>query len=196
MALKSVVVVASALGLAAFASAAEPTTQELLDQIKQLQTKVEHLEAKQNQTSADVAATVDKIVKDAEARSKVMSDMGGGITGNWHEGQFILASDDNRFVLRPGAYMQFRNTTSYNTAGDDSLENGFEIRRFKFSIEGNAFEPDLTYKFQYATGTSTGSPHPGQFAWTPALSSGVLRNLLQWGQWNSMVMMPQNLWSG
>src|SRR4051812_13432620 len=124
MSVRAVVLAAATLGITSAAIAAEPTTQELLDQIKQLQTKVERLEARQNQTNADVAATVDKIVKDAEARSKLMGDV-GGISGNWHEGQFILASDDNRFVLKPGAFFQFRNTTNYNTSGDDSLENGF-----------------------------------------------------------------------
>src|ERR1043166_3197095 len=52
------------------AQATEPTTQQLLDQIKQLQTKVEQLEQKQNKTNADVAATVDQILRDAEKRSQ------------------------------------------------------------------------------------------------------------------------------
>ena len=59
------VAVTAVFGLSAssLALAAEPTTQDLLDQIKQLQSKVEQLEARQNQTSADVAKTVDQIVK-------------------------------------------------------------------------------------------------------------------------------------
>ncbi|HEX2972057.1 MAG TPA: porin, partial [Tepidisphaeraceae bacterium] len=38
----------------------------------------------------------------------------------------------------------------------DDIENGFETRRMKLSLEGTAFSPDLTYKFQWRTNTDGG----------------------------------------
>jgi hypothetical protein len=141
-----------------FAPAAEPSTQELLDQIKQLQAKVEQLEARQNQTSADVAATVDQIVKDAQRRSQLLATDGEFLAG--HDGKtFFLKSSDGNYLLIPSAELQIRNTTNYDSQGDGSTENGFEIRRFKIRLEGNAISPDLTYALQYANSSSTGTPN-------------------------------------
>ena len=137
----------------------EPTTQQLLEQIKQLQTKVEQLEAKQNQTSGDLAATVDQIVKDAEKRSQLLQTEGMNILAGHERDQFFIRSADGNFVIAPTFEMQIRNTTNINTAGDDSTENGFEIRRMKFRFEGNAVTPDLTYALQWATSSSSGTPN-------------------------------------
>ena len=149
--------VVASLGLVAGVRAAEPSTQELLEQIKQLQSKVEQLEARQTQTSADVAATVDQIVKDAERRSQLMQTEGQNILAGHEKDQFFIRSADGNYSINPSFEIQVRNTTDYNTTGDDSLENGFEIRRMKFRFEGNAVTPDLTYAFQWATSSSTGS---------------------------------------
>ena len=148
---------ASSLALAA-EPASEPTTQELLDQIKQLQNKVQQLETRQNQTSADVAATVQQIVKDAEKRSQLLATDEDFLAG--HDGKtFFLKSSDGNYLLIPSAEIQIRDTTNYDTQGDGSTENGFEIRRFKIRAEGNAVTPDLTYVFQYATSSSSGTPN-------------------------------------
>jgi hypothetical protein len=154
-------VAVGAMGLSvstAVAADHEPTTQELLDQIKQLQTKVEQLEHKQQQSSADVAATVQQIVDDAERRSTMFAQTTGQNVLAGHEnGKFILRSEDGNYLLNPSFEIQVRNTTNYNTAGDDSWENGFEIRRAKFRFEGNAVTPDLTYALQWKTGQNDGT---------------------------------------
>jgi hypothetical protein len=148
------------LGFAgATARAAEPTTQELLNQIKQLQAKVEQLEARQNQSSADVAATVDQIVKDAERRSQFLQTEGMNILAGHEKDQFFIRSADGNYSLSPSLELQIRNTTNWNTAGDDSVENGFDLRRMKIRLEGNAITPDLTYAFQWAMSNSTGTPN-------------------------------------
>ena len=159
----------SAAALAADATT-QPSTQELLDQIKQLQSKVEQLEARQNQTSADVAATVQQIVKDAEKRSQLLASDGDFLAG--HDGKtFFLKSADGNYLIIPSAELQIRNTTNWNTAGDDSIENGFEIRRFKVRLEGNLFNPNFTYVLQYANSSSTGTPNLEdawvKYQWTP-----------------------------
>src|SRR4051812_25856757 len=155
--------VTAAVGLFSGVSlAADPTTQELLDQIKQLQSKVEQLEVKQNQSSADVAATVDKIVADASRRSQLLvSD--GNLVGGWNpqKQQFYLGSEDGNFYFHPIAILQVRGNVNYREdakqSGDSSTEEGVEIRRAKFGFDGNIFTPDLTYKFQWQD-NSTGSP--------------------------------------
>ena len=131
---------ASSLVLAAEPTT-EPTTKELLEQIKQLQNKVEQLETKQNQTSADVAATVQQIVKDAEKRSQLLTTDEDFLAG--HDGKtFFLKSADGNYLVIPSLEMQIRNTTNYDSAGDGSTENGFEIRRFwgrRYRIYGDLF---------------------------------------------------------
>ena len=160
-----VLVAAAAAAMSVFSAAPiaraadpEPTTQQLLDQIKQLQAKVEQLEQKQNQTSSDVAATVDQIVKDAEKRSTLLQTEGMNILAGHEHDQFFIRSNDGNYLIAPSFEMQIRNTTNINTAGEDSTENGFEIRRMKVRLEGNAVTPDLTYALQWAMSPSSGTP--------------------------------------
>src|SRR5438045_3983055 len=101
---RSIVTAAAVLasfGAVASARAADPTTQELLEQIKQLQSKVEHLEAQQTQTSADVAATVDQIVRDAEKRSQLLQTEGQNILAGHEKDQFFIRSADGNYSLSP-----------------------------------------------------------------------------------------------
>ena len=150
-------------------AASEPTTTELREQIKQLTAKVEQLEANQKQSSADVAATVNQIVQEAEKRSTLLQTSGDFLAG--HDGKtFFIKSADGNYSLIPSAEMQIRDTTNYDSA-DSSTENGIEIRRLKIRLEGNAISPDLTYAIQYATGASNGTPNLedawAKYQWTP-----------------------------
>jgi outer membrane murein-binding lipoprotein Lpp len=149
-------VVASALGLGAGAAvAAEPTTEQLMEQIQQLQAKVQQLETKQQTlASKDVDATVESVLRDADKRSQLLQME--GFTAGWQKGKgFILQSADGNFVMHPNLQFQFRSVTNYRdegkhltaTGGDTDWENGFEIRRFKFGVDGNAFTPDFQYFF-------------------------------------------------
>lgn len=164
-------VVAGALGMSnAVASAAEPTADELMKQIEALQAKVQQLEVKQQQaiSARDVDATVDKVLRDAEKRSQLLQME--GFTAGWDNG-FKLQSANGDFLLQPYFQFQFRNTTNFvdSTAvfdddddivgfsGEDQTQNGFEIRRMKFGVKGNAFTPDLTYNFRWATRSSGGN---------------------------------------
>ncbi len=150
-------------------SADQPTTAELRDQIKQLQAKVEQLEAKQTQTSADVAATVNQIVEDANKRSAMLQTSGDFLAGHDGKGFFIKSADGN-YGLFPSLELQPRSVTNYNSA-TDSTEHGFEIRRAKIRLEGNAINPDLTFAFQWAFNQSSGTPALEdawvKYQWTP-----------------------------
>ena len=159
--------VAGALGVGAAGSvarAAEPTTDELRQQIEQLQAKVQQLETNQQQSAAasDVDATIDRVLRDAEKRSQLMQME--GFTAGYDDG-FKLRSADGNFLLNPYFQFQFRNTTNFTDSpavfdadgdiigfdDDEDVQNGFEVRRMKFGFRGNAFTPDLTYNFRWET---------------------------------------------
>jgi hypothetical protein len=174
---------AGVLGLCSAASAAEPTQQELVEQVKALQSKVEQLEARQAQprpqaqsnaqsqkaqpAGADQGATVDSVLRDAEARSKPAMLEPEGFTAGYTHGRFIIQDASGNFVLNPNLQFQARYVADYrdtDTAGgsgsgngDHNIQDGFEIRRMKIAFDGNLFGPDLTYKFQWNADRSSGS---------------------------------------
>src|SRR5438552_1858169 len=82
-----------------FAFAAEPTYQELKDQLRQLQARVDSLERAQNNSSATTAqieSTRQAVLSDAEKRSALP---GNDITAGYDKGFFIRSSDGS-FTLR------------------------------------------------------------------------------------------------
>jgi hypothetical protein len=136
------------------ATSTEPTRQELLEQIKSLQSRVERLEAQQSAPSkAEVDATVAVLMRDAERRSQFMGDT--PLAPGWENGRFQLVSEDRNYVLRPWLEFQLRNVTNFRNdakaSGGDDFENGFEIRRAKFGFDGNVFSPNTTYNINWAT---------------------------------------------
>jgi len=136
---------ALSLGAAAWAETAQDS------RIKELEAKVASLEARQAASSKDLAATIDSVLRDAERRSQLLAN--GADSGAGYDNGFFIRMGD-AWVLRPTAQFQFRHVVNYrdNAEGDDSsIENGFEVRRMKFGLEGVAFTKDLTYKFEWAT---------------------------------------------
>jgi hypothetical protein len=144
--------VAGVLSLGAAAAwAVEPT-----QQIQDLQARVAELEARQAQNSRDLAATIDGVLRDAEQRSQLLAagaDMGAG----YDNGFYIRGTG---WQLNPWAQFQFRNVTDFrqNTGGhkDDEIENGFEVRRMKFGLDGYAFSKDVVYSFVWAADVEGG----------------------------------------
>ena len=155
-------VVAGALGMGStIAWAAEPTTGEMMDQIKSLQSKVSQLEGRATTMSdAQVGATIDSVLRDAEKRSQLLQ-MEGFTAG--HDGKhFVLKSADGAYSLSPQFQFQFRHTLNWTQdakdgGNEDEIIKGFEIRRMKLAFVGNAISPDLTYNFRWATERSGGS---------------------------------------
>lgn len=147
------------------ARAADPTTAELMQQLQQLQSKVQELEAKHNDgpTSKDVDATVERVLNDANSRSQMLQME--GFTAGWTKDKgFRIQDAAGNWQLHPFFQFQFRNVTNFShsnavTSGGtitgfdekDRLQNGFDMRRMKFGFDGNAFSPDLTYYFLWAS---------------------------------------------
>jgi hypothetical protein len=145
---------------------AVPTTQEasrdqLIGQIEALQARVEQLEAQQKTlASKDVDETVERVLRDSNNRSKLFAD-NVGLTAGFDNGRFFLKSEDGNFLLMPGFVFQTRYTANARENGkrneECDIEAGFEIRRMKLIFEGNAFTPNLQYKFQWETQNGTGN---------------------------------------
>lgn len=141
------------------AVAAEPTQQQLMEQLQALQAKVQSLETQQKASSADVAATIDTILRDAERRSAMFAET-GGITAGHEDGKFFIRSADGAYSLQPGMQFQFRgvaNSADDAKRGDSSsTDTGFEVRRMKLWFGGNAITPDLTYLFRWEADSDGG----------------------------------------
>lgn len=150
--------------------ASDATTQELLDQVRVLRSEVTELRAKvaapqlTTQPSPAIVQTattqdaINQVVHDAQQNSE-FADMAGLTAGYTPDKGFIIRSDDGKFLLHPWVYMQFRDATNYRenaTAATSDTQNGFELPRMKFILDGNAFSPDLTYQFIWATSDTTG----------------------------------------
>jgi hypothetical protein len=175
------------------ARAADPNQQELLDRVKALESQVTELKTElkgheSRASSADVAATADAVLRDADRRSQLADP--SRLSVSYKDGKLQLRTDDGRFLLHPWLQFQFRNTTTYREdvkQGDtaDDLQNGFEVRRLKFGLDGNVFTPDLTYLFQFAVDRHNGSTALEQayvqyhFAGTPfSLKAGQFKDPL------------------
>jgi hypothetical protein len=184
----------AAFAVATAASAAyagdEPSPQQLQEEVKQLREAVKELQTQRANppfNAADVDATVDSVLHDANRRTQLMAT-DSAFMGGWNNG-FKIQSADGNFVLHPWFQMQFRNVTNYrqdakqNGQGDD-LQNGFELRRMKFGFDGNVFSPDVTYLFLWATDRHDGIPKledawvKYKFADGLAVKAGQLKNPL------------------
>jgi hypothetical protein len=182
------------LGAPLSALAEDPTREELMQQIDALRARVEQLESQQNTlASRDVDATVERVLRDANDRSKLFSD-NIGLTAGFDNGKFFLKSEDGNFLLTPGFLFQTRYTTTWRENakhGDDhDVQSGFEIRRMRIIFEGNAFTPDLQYKFQWETANGTGNVFL-QDAWARYKFADRLK--VQIGQFKDTVYHEENV---
>jgi hypothetical protein len=149
---------------ASAAWADEPgSARDLQQQLQQLQQQVKELQAERPApayTADDVDATVDSVLHDSARRSQLLAET-GGFMGGWMDGKFTIRSEDGNYSLSPGIIFQYRNITTYSqnggSTGSDNTDNGFEVRRLRFILEGTAITKDLSYRFQWNTNRTTGN---------------------------------------
>jgi hypothetical protein len=157
-----------------FAAASNPATQPSSNAAMQkrlvaLQARIDELSARQQASQARNDAVMSQIRNDADQHSQLMS-VGEVTAGNTFAGYdpetgFFLQSDDGNFSIHPGLLLQTRYDVNYRNQilpghggvtgkqGDDT-ENGFEITRFRLSIDGNVISQLLTYYIQVAQDSS------------------------------------------
>jgi hypothetical protein len=168
----SLAAAAGALSAPARVWAAEPSQQELMEQVKALRAKVERLEAAETSstrpspqdTSAPAPASDDaaaQTLRDADSRSHFLQTS-GTFTAGYNKGKFLIQDDKGNFVLHPQLQFMPRWTANYREnakrGGEDAdFQSGFEIRRLKLGFDGNVFNPNATYMFLWATDRNSGN---------------------------------------
>src|SRR5436190_9226036 len=134
------------LSAAAWAVDVAPAATSQDAKIRELEAKVAALETKQEQSSKQMDATIESVLKDADKRSQLLATSGNAEAG-YDNGFYIRQGD---FELRPSAWMQFRNVLNYrkDTGGSkaNEFDNGFEIRRMRLELTGTAFN-HIEYAF-------------------------------------------------
>ncbi len=145
--------------------AADPTTQpespqQLQDEVHELRSEVNALKQQQAAATAPTAARSSETTG-LEIASGPTTAPAEGFMSGFSLDRFTLQSPDGKFVLRPWLHLQFRDVTSvrqdFKVGGADDTENGFEVRRLRFGVDGNLFGPDLTYMFNWATVRANGT---------------------------------------
>jgi hypothetical protein len=150
-----VAAVGAVVVLSTSAKGMDISDQQMRDEVARLRTRVAGMEAREARETAEMAATVERVLRDAEGRSQLMANGDGG--AGYDNGFFIKAGET---VIKPGFNLQFRSVTDYRSntnAKGDQTESGFEIRRMQFKLEGTALTSRLYYFFQWNTNNNTGS---------------------------------------
>lgn len=154
------------VGLSTQAVLAAPATTDTAAELQALKDRIAQLEASQQRVDgAELQAkAIDAAITDADSkRAFLQADT---FTSGWENG-FKLQSADGAYVLQPYIESQFRYVAN-DTAdasdglagdgndGDDDFQAGFEVRRLKVGLKGNAFSKDFKYNVRVNFDRSTG----------------------------------------
>ena len=146
---RAVVTATVVLAMVSAALAADPTTQDLAQQVQQLQTKVDQLEAAQPATPPATKVESPNVKADFIP-----------FTAGWDPNVgFVIRSDDGNFTFHPGIVADFRNMTTYRqwlppkgegetTSSGNDIQNGFDVTRMRLTFDGQ-FTKNLTYFVQF-----------------------------------------------
>jgi hypothetical protein len=158
--------VPAAAALGAASPATQPNDSDLRAQVQQMRIEIDRMHDHEAAMEKQLAATtqpsapmtaqmhadqeraVDAVYQDALQRSRLLTQMPMGAGYDPDHG-FFIASDDGNFRLHPFVLLQVRDYTAYrhnNTGSSDNTQNGFEVRRLQLGVDGNVYNPDLTYK--------------------------------------------------
>lgn len=152
-------IVAAAIGAGGtLALAADPSVEQMQQQIQALQAQIDEMKATQQQqlSAADVDATIERVLNDASKRSQLLQIE--GFTAGYSSGKFLIQSADGNFSLNPNFQLQLRHVVNaYDTDDDWETEHGFELRRMRFGIGGNLYSKNLTYNIVWGSNRNGGS---------------------------------------
>jgi hypothetical protein len=138
--------------------AADPSYQQLLEENQHLKARLEAQVTQRQFNPRDVDATVSSVLSDADLHSRLLASQPA--VAGWDNG-FYIRSEDGNYLIKPGLQAQFRSVTTSreNAKNDDAddIQNGFEFRRLRFRLDGNALSPNLTYSFVWDVNRSSGN---------------------------------------
>jgi hypothetical protein len=138
----------------------DQTVEQLRTEVSQLRAELRDVRREQMYSSRESVDAARAVIADADRRSLLIADSESPFSGGWREGKFTIQSADGNYVLHPWFQFMPRHVTNYREDaknGDADIQNGFEIRRMKFGVDGNVFGKDLTYLFNWATNRKTGA---------------------------------------
>jgi hypothetical protein len=137
---------------------------KLTDEVHDLKTKVDTLEARGTSTTqpsvAEIVAAADAVRADANRRSLALSDSDTLLSGYDPTVGFVLRSDDGNFTFHPGLAIDIRHMDSYSEkippGGNGEVaktgyvtQDGFDITRLRITADGH-YTPRFTYYLQIA----------------------------------------------
>ncbi|MEZ0266035.1 MAG: porin [Phycisphaerae bacterium] len=147
------------------ATAEQPSQADLQQQLDALKAEVAQLKAARADagpayTQKDVEAAVDSVLRDADKRTSLLAES-SSFYGGYIDDKFTIRSADGNFSMSPSVGMHFRTVTNWadnaKSGGRENIDNGFEVRRLKFGLDGNAFTKNLYYNFLWATDRFSGN---------------------------------------
>ncbi len=160
--------------------------------LQQLQIELEQIKTTAEQSwqidREDIQALIRETQQDSRGRISLLQDKVSGQAG--YDGKMFIANEDGSFRLNIGLYSQARFVhNARDTKGtDDDSASGFELRRTRIYLTGNAFGQDLKYDVVVSFSTSTGAAN---------LSTGALEYRLndevsvRWGQFFAPFLYEQ-----
>lgn len=116
-------------------------------------------------TRDEVRSMVSEMLSDAETRSSLLQ--GGGMAG--YDKGFMIGSADGNWKLKFNGLIQFRYIADFRDSATaiapsagapavaDDLTNGFQLRKTRIVLSGNAINPNLTYKIAFENNNTSGS---------------------------------------
>ena len=145
------------VSLPAIASA-QQASGDVAAELNALKARIAELEARQRQIdgSGQQKQAVGVAQTDATQRNQFPQD--DKLFTGWDKG-FRLGSADGLYLIQPYVEAQFRNVTNYSDSDGgvgSNFENGFELRRAKVGVRGNAFSKDFKYNFRLSVDRATG----------------------------------------
>jgi hypothetical protein len=160
---------------------------ELEKRDQALQSRVVELEGKEdaNWMTQQRADQIRAIVEETLADAKKRGQYADGPTVGYNNG-FFIQTPDNNFKLVVGGLLQVRYEYALHQAddskfktkplaqGDRENSSGFDIRRARLNFTGNAFSPNLFYRFEgdfygSSTGGFTVTDAYGGYAFSDAI---------------------------
>jgi hypothetical protein len=142
------------------ARAADPTDGELNDRVSRLESELSSVKG-ELKTRAEVRSTQAAVQTDAANRSEMFNLE--SIAVRYHDGQLQITNPDGTLLMHPFFHLQFRNVFNYRDDAkhnftESDAQNGFEVRRMEFGVDGHAFGQNLTYLFLWDTDRHNGRP--------------------------------------
>jgi hypothetical protein len=124
---------------------------------EQMQQRMQSLESQ----VSDLRSRIDQQTAPGSSTTTPINPTDAQITAGYSlDNGFHIQSADGSFLLHPWAFIQGRDAYSYRSIATNDRhdgENGLELPRAKFIIDGNIFSRDLTYQLIWATSDTTGN---------------------------------------